>query len=151
MYTYDRQLISSQYAGLGQIPFFEPEPSPPPVLTKGAIRAGREHITVGVQRAKAKARPALSTEKTCWIQTVLNKASGENLVPDGLYGPKTRAAVGRFQARSGLSANGIVDARTNTALIQIGLNQIAQASLVPIEGVMDARTRQETIRFQAAK
>jgi peptidoglycan hydrolase-like protein with peptidoglycan-binding domain len=168
MYIYDRQSIGSRYDRLGQpnieVPtpgdiyeagarafrsFFEPSTPPPPVLTKGPIAAGRESIAVGVERAKARARHALSIEKTCWIQTILNKTSGENLVPDGLYGPRTRAAVQRFQTRAGLSADGIVGSQTNTALIQSALNQIAQASLLPVDGVMDARVQQEIKRFQS--
>jgi hypothetical protein len=119
----------------------------PDILKKAVAPAAHKIVAEAVRRAKAGIPP----EKACWIQTVLNKASGEDLVPDGLYGPKTGAAVRRFQARSGLFANGVVDPRTNTALIQTALNQIALASLLPVDGVMDGRTRQEVIRFQTAK
>lgn len=113
-----------------------------------AIASGAPLIEEGIRRAKAKSRPAIPREKMCWIQTVLNKTSGENLVPDGLYGPKTREAIRQFQRRSGLFADGIVGPRTNTALIQIVLNHISRASLLPVDGVMDARVQQEIKRFQ---
>ncbi len=118
-----------------------------PDILKKAFAPAQEMVHEAVRHAKA----GIPREKICWIQTVLNKTSGENLVPDGLYGPRTRAAVGRFQARSGFSANGLVDPRTNTALIQTSLNQIAQASLLPVDGVMDARVQQEIKRFQLQK
>ncbi len=120
---------------------------PKPVMGK-AIASGAPGAPV-YHRAKAM-KPALPREKVCWIQTVLNKTSGENLVPDGLYGPKTREAVRQFQTRSGLSADGILGPRTNTALIQIALNHLARTASVPVDGVMDVRVQQEIRRFQSA-
>lgn len=46
---------------------------------------------------------------------------------DGIAGPLTRAAVARFQAASGLHANGELDAKTRQALDEV----IASASAVP--------------------
>lgn len=89
-------------------------------------------------------------EKVCWIQNILNKTAGENLVEDGVFGPLTRAAVLRFQANHQLSVDGVVGSQTETALIQSALNQLAQASLVPVDGRLDSRTRQEIVRFQSA-
>lgn len=39
-----------------------------------------------------------------------------NLPPDGLYGPQTRSAVRRFQARRGLTVDGVVGSQTLRAL-----------------------------------
>ena len=100
--------------------------------------------------AKAKAKAGMPAEKVCWIQNVLNITQGESLATDGIYGPKTRAAVTRFQQRNGLKVDGIVGPETNTALIQAALNQIALASVLPVNGVMDAATQQEIIKFQSA-
>lgn len=47
-----------------------------------------------------------------FIQSTLNKVSGEHLTVDGDYGDATRAAVKRFQAANGLVADGWVGLRT---------------------------------------
>ena len=93
---------------------------------------------------------SMPAEKVCWIQNVLNVTQGETLAADGIFGPKTRAAVKRFQQTNGLKVDGIVGPQTETALIQSALNQISLASVLPVNGVMDAATRQEIIKFQSA-
>lgn len=173
MYIYDRQLVGSQYGGLGQpttaksFPeslyetgaraagavrsLFESEPSQPPAVLRTVAPAARELVAVGVQRAKPGARPGLSPEKVCWIQIILNEAERESLKADGIAGPLTREAVRRFQAHYGFVVDGIVRPQTQTALIQTALNRmIAKASVLPVNGVMDARTRQEIMGFQTA-
>jgi len=109
----------------------------PPVAQKGVAAAMRA----------AMAKVNFQT-KVPWIQTVLNRAEGENLVVDGLYGPRTLEAIRRFQSRHGLRVEGILPPQTETALIQTGLNAIAQSSILPVNGVMDSGTRQEIARFQ---
>lgn len=103
-----------------------------------------------VSAAARRARPGMPPEKVCWVQTILNQAEGEALATDGVAGALTRAAVQRFQQRYGLTVDGVVGPQTGTALTQTGLNRIAQASLVPVDGVPDARTRQEIVRFQSS-
>lgn len=44
------------------------------------------------------------------------RAQGENVDTDGIFGPGTRAAVVSFQAKNGLTPDGIVGARTKAAL-----------------------------------
>jgi peptidoglycan hydrolase-like protein with peptidoglycan-binding domain len=121
-----------------------------PLLKKGIAAAGAR-AAAQAKKLIAKAKGGLAPEKVCWIQNVLNVTQGESLVVDGIFGPKTRAAVTRFQTKNGLKVDGIVGPETETALIQAALNQIAQASLLPVSGVKDARTRQEIINFQASK
>jgi peptidoglycan hydrolase-like protein with peptidoglycan-binding domain len=117
----------------------------PAMAQSGAAAA----VAAKARRVADKAKAGIQAEKVCWIQTVLNKAGGEKLVADGVYGPLTREATRRFQSRNGLTVDGIVGPRTETALIQAALNQIARASILPVNGVMDAKTRQEIQRFQA--
>ena len=117
----------------------------PLVAKTGAAAA----VAAQAQKVAAYARAAISAEKTCWVQTVLSKAESENLNADGIQGPLTRGAIRRFQARNSLSVDGIVGPRTETALVQTALNSLAQASLLPANGVVDARTSQEIKRFQA--
>lgn len=50
---------------------------------------------------------------------ITNHAAG--ISPDGLFGPKTRSALIRFQARLGLEQTAFVDANTFEALVSKGL------------------------------
>ena len=51
-----------------------------------------------------------------WLQWQLNKAAGEKLAVDGIFGALTKAAVLRFQKKKGLVQDGIVGPKTRTAL-----------------------------------
>jgi peptidoglycan hydrolase-like protein with peptidoglycan-binding domain len=132
--------------------FGEHEMGEVPLLQKGiAAAAQKAAAQAAKQIAAAKAKKAgMPAEKVCWIQNVLNVTQGESLVADGIFGPKTRAAVTRFQAKNGLKIDGIFGPQTETASIQAALNQIALASVLSVNGVMDAATRQEIIKFQSA-
>lgn len=122
----------------------------PPLAKKGVAAAwSGVKPKVGPTKGAAMWKGGMSPEKVCWIQSVLNKTQGERLATDGIYGPLTREAVRRFQARNSLSVDGVVGPQAETALIQSALNNIAQASLVPVNGAMDTRTRQEIQRFQS--
>jgi Putative peptidoglycan binding domain len=92
----------------------------------------------------------ISNEKGKWIQTILN-AEGETLVVDGIVGTLTRAAIRRFQSRHGLLVDGVVGSQTETALVQAGLNQIARASILPVNGVKTAATDAAVRAFQASR
>jgi hypothetical protein len=93
----------------------------------------------------------VAREKICWAQNVLNRTAGAALSVDGQFGPRTRAAVQHFQTSRGLRGNGVLQGPTEIALLQAGLNETAQQSRVPVNGVMDARTAAEIRRFQAAR
>ena len=51
------------------------------------------------------------------LQELLNRR-GETLALDGIFGPKTEAAVKRFQRSAGLTNDGVVGPRTWAALLQ---------------------------------
>lgn len=55
-----------------------------------------------------------------WVQRSLNRVAGEKLAVDGDLGPRTRAAVRRFQQKKRLPAVGTVGPRTEAALITAG-------------------------------
>jgi phosphatidylserine/phosphatidylglycerophosphate/cardiolipin synthase-like enzyme len=55
-----------------------------------------------------------------WVQSSLNQVDGAGLVADGISGPKTRAAVRKFQQRHGLKVDGVVGPQTEGALIAAG-------------------------------
>ena len=120
-----------------------------PLLQKGVAAKALQVAATARARQAIAVRQGSTGEKVCWVQNVLNQAEGESLKIDGIFGPLTRGATLRFQSRHGLQVDGIVGKQTETALIQTGLNTIAQASLVGIDGVMNVRTQQEIRRFQS--
>jgi len=79
-------------------------------------------------RAMAKAAPTCSTNRnrisaaTLAIQLLLNG----NIACDGIYGPRTKAAVVAYQSYSGLSADGIVGPKTWAKLLESG-GDVAEA------------------------
>ena len=56
-----------------------------------------------------------------WVQTSLNKVLGLKLVTDGRMGTQTRSAIRNFQKKVGLKADGIVERKTEQALIKANL------------------------------
>src|SRR5262245_11162532 len=127
-----------------------PEPGPE-LASKGVAAAARAAAARATAAAQAAVARQTFQQKVPWLQTVLNKAERENLVVDGMYGPKTRDAIRRFQTRYGLSTAGIFPPQTEAALIQTGLNWIAQASRLPVTGLMDEQTRREIRSFQRSQ
>ena len=51
-----------------------------------------------------------------WLQDSLNRILGIGLAVDGIFGPRTRAAVRSFQQRSGLTPDGIPGPKTDSAI-----------------------------------
>lgn len=51
-----------------------------------------------------------------WLQGALNAVQGTKLVVDGIYGPKTTAAVEDFQKQHGLVLDGVAGKITQAAL-----------------------------------
>lgn len=62
------------------------------------------------------AEAALSTTQVKTVQTKLKRWGYYTGTVDGIYGPKTKAAVKLFQKRNGLAVDGVVGPKTATAL-----------------------------------
>lgn len=53
------------------------------------------------------------------LRTIAALEPGQvNVIPDGIYGPQTAAAVRSFQRRQGLNVTGVVDQPTHERLVQ---------------------------------
>lgn len=70
------------------------------------------YITNNIEIADA----ALTTAQVKTVQTKLKRWGYYAGAVDGIYGPKTKAAVISFQKKNGLTADGIVGAKTAAAL-----------------------------------
>lgn len=66
-----------------------------------------------------------------WVQQALNQVMGLQLAVDGKDGPKTRSAVRSFQQKRGLTADGIVGAVTEAALLAAGAPPPPGATAAP--------------------
>ncbi len=90
-------------------------------------------------------------ERVRFAQRVLNAAEGERLKVDGDLGPRTRGALDRFRKRQNLVTGGVLDAKTELALAQRALEELAQQSLFGEPGVRDANTDQALLDFKAQR
>jgi uncharacterized protein YcbK (DUF882 family) len=90
-----------------------------------------------------------AAELVRFAQRVLNAAEREQLDDDGDLGRLTRAALERFRRKYNLGAGGILDAKTELALAQRALEEIAQQSLFARPGLRDASTDEALAAFKA--
>jgi Putative peptidoglycan binding domain len=61
--------------------------------------------------------PSAGSEYMRWVQSALNDVLGLRLPVNGIADPATRSAIGNFQQRNGLPADGVVGPDTERALI----------------------------------
>lgn len=66
--------------------------------------------------------PGSCGEGVLWLQTALNQC-GFSVIPDGRFGEKTLAALTGFQERAGLVPDGIAGVRTRAALCADGISR----------------------------
>jgi LAS superfamily LD-carboxypeptidase LdcB len=97
----------------------------------------------------AAGRPA--AELVRFAQRVLNSAEGEQLKVDGDLGKLTRAALERFRSKHKLGSGGVLDAKTELALAQRALEELAQQSLFAQFGVLDTTTREALNDFKSQR
>jgi hypothetical protein len=103
--------------------------------------------------AAPQARPspaAVLAEVVRFAQRVLNATEGERLDDDGALGPLTRAALERFRRKHSLGAGGTLDERTELALAQRALEELAEQSLFE-KGKRDAAIDQVLSAFKAER
>lgn len=82
-----------------------------PATTTAANQPAMQPKATTENVAKQVANMGYANEEVMNVQQALNKM-GFKLRVDGLYGPKTRAAVRSFQSQHGLTANGKLDQAT---------------------------------------
>ena len=100
------------------------------------------------------------------LQYLLN-AHGAKLTVDGVFGPKTKAAVVAFQHAKGLSASGVVQASTWRALVvtvhrgssgpavravqdQINFRNLKDGRTLAVDGLFGPKTEASVRAFQKA-
>lgn len=110
----------------------------------------------GAQPGGAGAKPASgaaesSADSVRFAQRVLNATEGERLADDGHLGKLTGGALERFRSRYGLGSGGVLDGATELALAQRALEEIAQQSMFPRFGVLDAATEQALSEFKGQR
>lgn len=102
----------------------------------------------------AKPRPDAAkppAELVSFAQRVLNAAEGERLDDDGELGQLTRDGLARFRTRYGLGPGGVLDGPTELALVQRAIQELAQQSIFPQLGVLDAKTGPAIARFKSER
>ncbi|RXA20224.1 DUF2272 domain-containing protein [Methanosarcina sp. MSH10X1] len=103
----------------------------------------------GISAPSATIKPA--AELVRFAQRVLNATEGERLDVDGKLGPLTRGGIERFRKRYDLGAGGVLDDKTQLALAQRALEEIAQQSVFAQPGEFDAKTEQALKSFKSSR
>ena len=92
---------------------------------EAAAEAAGEAVAVAVTEAEAETALVAEVDRespayAVWVQQSLNRVANVGLAVDGKIGPLSRAAIKRFQAAHGLTADGIVGSKTQAALVAAG-------------------------------
>ena len=113
--------------------------------------------TSGVSDLSASAQPIPQSaakpaaELVRFAQQVLNVTEGERLNDDGNFGKFSRGALERFRKKYQLGLGGVLDAKTEIALAQRALEEIARQSLFPQLGTLDGKTEQALVAFKSGR
>lgn len=86
------------------------------LLTTGAVAVSTYYSEPACIVSAESAVETLTTTETKTVQTRLKKWGYYTGIVDGIYGPKTKAAVIAFQKKNGLVADGIVGPKTAAAI-----------------------------------
>ncbi len=95
-------------------------------------------------------RPGSSGETVRQIQTNLKKWGYYTGAVDGIYGTKTTAAVKQFQRKNGLTADGVVGAKTLAALGLSAGKTASSNNLYLLARIISAEARGEPYKGQVA-
>jgi hypothetical protein len=116
---------------------------------KGKGGSPRKPSAAGAKPRPDAAKPP--AELVRFAQRVLNAAEGERLDDDGDLRRLTRDALARFRTRYGLGPGGVLDGPTELALAQRAIEELAQQSIFPQRGVLDAKTGPAIARFKSER
>ncbi len=75
-----------------------------------------------------------SSDKIAMLQDALKKVGVDPGVADGIFGAKTKAAVEAFQAKAGLSTDGVVGPNTVKALKEAAMDAMKGAAMDKLGG-----------------
>jgi murein DD-endopeptidase MepM/ murein hydrolase activator NlpD/peptidoglycan hydrolase-like protein with peptidoglycan-binding domain len=123
-------------------------------LRKHGLASTQDAGTQPAPGQPAPTRPASTSTKTPaelvrFAQRVLNATEATRLDDDGDLGRLTRGALERFRKKYNLGAGGVLDDKTQLALAQRAIEEIAQQSIFAKPGVRDAKTEQVLITFKS--
>ena len=121
------------------------------VLAANERRARANHPPAGLAEADPPGAVRPAAELVRFAQRVLNAAEREQLDDDGDLGRLTRDALERFRRKYNLGTGGVLDGKTELALAQRALEEIAQQSLFAQPGVPDAKSDQSLRSFKAER
>ena len=146
------------------------------LLRKKAAELRLQGALPGPQALPPALSPALVAQDVKWLQASLNTLGYGPLKEDGKPGPKTKAALSKFQVDKGLSPSGEADPFTRAAItaalltvpsappapiampqgkadpvwIQSSLNTLGFGPL-QVDGVLGAQSKAAIVRFQRSK
>jgi outer membrane protein OmpA-like peptidoglycan-associated protein len=120
------------------------------VFSGGRLNDKKMYVHVRTSDGLGQAGPTVSTRQLSrsspeyirWVQRSLNNILGTNLRADGIIGSLTRSAVRSFQQKQGLVADGVVDSKTEAALIKATDDSVAQPAItVPTDTIKPSAAR----------
>ena len=108
----------------------------------------REPLMLAAATTKAEAALELTRSQRVWIQKGLNTLGFDVGAADGIFGPRTRAAIARWQAARGEAPTGHLDAEAAALLVEVGK---AASPTTPKSGKAETTASVETASEASAE